>query len=113
MARRSRTSRASRHSLSPTRSGYSLACATGRSSSATVTSSSGGPGQTGAELFNPGSVGMPLDGDTRSAWAVRYSDGQFEFRRTSYDYERAAHAYRKLGGEFGEFAARRIERGSD
>ena len=56
---------------------------------------------------------MPLDGDTRSAWAVRYSDGQFEFRRTSYDNERAAHAYRKLGGEFGEFAARRIERGSD
>jgi len=71
------------------------------------------PGPAGVELFNPGSVGMPLDGDTRSAWAVCYSDGQFEFRRTSYDNERAAHAYRNLGGEFGEFAARRIERGSD
>ena len=71
------------------------------------------PGPDGTELFNPGSVGMPLDGDTRSAWAVRYSDGQFEFRRTVYDNQRAAHAYRKLGGDFGEFAARRIERGSD
>lgn len=71
------------------------------------------PGPDGAELLNPGSAGMPLDGDTRSAWAVRYDDGQFEFRRTEYDNQRAADAYRKLGGEFGEFAARRLERGSD
>ena len=56
---------------------------------------------------------MPLDGDTRAAWAVRDDDGEFEFRRTEYDAERAADAYRKLGGDFGEFAARRIERGSD
>jgi predicted phosphodiesterase len=71
------------------------------------------PGPGGTELLNPGSAGMPLDGDTRSAWAVRYDDGQFEFRRTEYDNQRAADAYRKLGGEFGEFAARRLERGSD
>ena len=71
------------------------------------------PGPDGTELLNPGSAGMPLDGDTRSAWAVRYDDGQFEFRRTEYDNQRAAEAYRKLGGEFGEFAARRLERGSD
>jgi predicted phosphodiesterase len=71
------------------------------------------PGPDGTELLNPGSAGMPLDGDTRSAWAVRYDDGQFEFRRTGYDNQRAADAYRKLGGEFGEFAARRLERGSD
>jgi predicted phosphodiesterase len=71
------------------------------------------PGPDGTELLNPGSAGMPLDGDTRSAWAVRYDDGQFEFRRTEYDNQRAADAYRKLGGEFGEFAARRLERGSD
>ena len=71
------------------------------------------PGPDGTELLNPGSAGMPLDGDTRSAWAVRYDDGQFEFRRTEYDNQRAAVAYRKLGGEFGEFAARRLERGSD
>jgi predicted phosphodiesterase len=71
------------------------------------------PGPDGTELLNPGSAGMPLDGDTRSAWAVRYDDGQFEFRRTEYDNQRAADAYRKLGGAFGEFAARRLERGSD
>ena len=70
-------------------------------------------GPAGVELFNPGSVGMPLDGDTRSAWAVRTDDGMFAFRRTEYDVQRAADGYRKLGGEFGEFAARRIERGSD
>ena len=69
------------------------------------------PGPDGTELLNPGSVGMPLDGDVRSAWATW--DGDFEFRRTEYDVERAAAAYRALGGDFGEFAARRIERGSD
>jgi predicted phosphodiesterase len=68
-----------------------------------------GPGNT--DLVNPGSVGMPLDGDVRSAWATW--DGDFTFRRTEYDVERAAAAYRSLGGDFGEFAARRIERGSD
>jgi len=69
------------------------------------------PGPNGTELLNPGSVGMPLDGDVRSAWATW--DGDFAFRRTEYDVERAAAAYRAMGGEFGEFAGRRIERGSD
>jgi len=69
------------------------------------------PGPNGTDLVNPGSVGMPLDGDARSAWATW--DGAFEFRRTEYEVERAAAGYRSLGGEFGEFAARRIEKGSD
>jgi diadenosine tetraphosphatase ApaH/serine/threonine PP2A family protein phosphatase len=69
------------------------------------------PGPRNTELVNPGSVGMPLDGDVRAAWAIW--DGDFTFRRTEYDVERAAAAYRSLGGDFGEFAARRIERGSD
>jgi diadenosine tetraphosphatase ApaH/serine/threonine PP2A family protein phosphatase len=69
------------------------------------------PGPNGTDLVNPGSVGMPLDGDRRAAWATW--DGDFEFRRTEYDFERAAAAYRSLGGEFGEFAANRILRGSD
>jgi len=56
------------------------------------------PGPDGTELLNPGSAGMPLDGDTRSAWAVRYDDCQFEFRLTEYDNQRAADDYRKLGG---------------
>jgi predicted phosphodiesterase len=69
------------------------------------------PGPRNTDLVNPGSVGMPLDGDVRSAWATW--DGDFTFRRTEYDVERAAAAYRSLGGDFGEFAAQRIERGSD
>jgi predicted phosphodiesterase len=70
------------------------------------------PGPDGTTLVNPGSVGMPLDGDVRAAWALRHDAGEFEFRRTEYDVGRAAAAYRELGGEFGEFAAARIERGS-
>jgi predicted phosphodiesterase len=71
------------------------------------------PGPDGTELLNPGSVGMPLDGDTRGAYALRRDDGTFEFRRVEFDVERVAAAWRARGGTFGEMAARRIERGSD
>jgi predicted phosphodiesterase len=70
-------------------------------------------GPQGTDLLNPGSVGMPLDGDRRAAWAIQDDDGEFAFRRTQYDVERAAAAYRQMPGDFGEFAANRIERGSD
>ncbi len=69
------------------------------------------PGPDGTDLVNPGSVGMPLDGDVRAAWATW--NGDFDFRRTDYDFERAAAAYRAMGGEFGEFVADRILKGSD
>jgi predicted phosphodiesterase len=69
------------------------------------------PGPNNTDLVNPGSVGMPLDGDVRAAWATW--DGHFQFRRTEYDVARAAEGYRSLEDPFGEFAARRIERGSD
>ena len=68
-------------------------------------------GPNGSLLVNPGSVGMPLDGDRRAAWATW--TGDFFFRRCEYDVERAAAAYRSMGDDFGEFAALRIERGSD
>jgi predicted phosphodiesterase len=68
-------------------------------------------GPNGTDLVNPGSVGMPLDGDARAAWATW--DGDFEFRRTEYDVARAAAGYRSMGGDFGEFAAARIEKGKD
>jgi diadenosine tetraphosphatase ApaH/serine/threonine PP2A family protein phosphatase len=71
------------------------------------------PGPAGTDLLNPGSVGMPLDGDVRAAWAIRDDDGRFRFRRTEYDVRTAAEAYRSMGGPFGEMASRRIERGSD
>ncbi len=69
------------------------------------------PGPNDTDLLNPGSAGMPLDGDRRAAWATW--DGDFTFRRTEYDFEAAAAAYRGMGGDFGEFAARRLEKGSD
>ena len=69
------------------------------------------PGPNRTDLVNPGSAGMPLDGDVRAAWATW--DGDFAFRRTGYDVERAAAAYRSMGGDFGEFAAQRILKGSD
>jgi diadenosine tetraphosphatase ApaH/serine/threonine PP2A family protein phosphatase len=69
------------------------------------------PGPNGTDLVNPGSAGMPLDGDVRAAWATW--DGDFRFRRTEYDVERAAAAYRSMGGDFGRLAANRILNGSD
>lgn len=70
------------------------------------------PGPSGTLLVNPGSAGMPLDGDVRAAWAL-LRDGELELRRVRYDIARAAEAWSRLGTPFGEMAARRIERGSD
>jgi predicted phosphodiesterase len=69
------------------------------------------PGPRGTDLVNPGSVGMPLDGDVRGAWGTW--DGDFVLRRTEYDVERAAAAFRAMGGDLAEWAANRILRGSD
>ena len=44
----------------------------------------------GVELVNPGSVGMPWDGDRRAAYAVLGDDGSIEHRRVEYDVEAAA-----------------------
>ena len=66
-------------------------------------------GGAGVELVNPGSVGMPMDGDHRAAWAV-LRDGQVELRRVPYDHAASAAAVRERLGQAGEAAARRIER---
>src|SRR5436190_9179479 len=71
------------------------------------------PGPNGTTLINPGSAGMPLDGDARAAYAVRHDDGAFEFRRVEYDIERAAKAWDKMPGSFGQFAGQRLRKGSD
>ena len=71
------------------------------------------PGPNGTTLINPGSAGMPLDGDVRAAYALRSDAGEFEFRRVDYDVERAAQAWEKVGGTFANFAAQRVRRGSD
>src|SRR5215210_4299829 len=41
----------------------------------------------GVELVNPGSVGAPLDGDRRAAYALVHPDGRLEPRRVEYDTE--------------------------
>jgi predicted phosphodiesterase len=66
-------------------------------------------GGVGTELVNPGSVGIPLDGDHRAAFALAHPDGRIELRRVEYDFQASADAVREVLGEFGETAARRIE----
>ncbi len=68
--------------------------------------------ETGVELVNPGSVGMPFDGDHRAAWAVAREDATIEHRRVGYDHAASAAAVRQRLGEAGEVPARRIERAS-
>jgi diadenosine tetraphosphatase ApaH/serine/threonine PP2A family protein phosphatase len=67
-------------------------------------------GAGGIELVNPGSVGMPFDGDPRAAWARLHEDGRIEHRRVEYDRAASAAAVRQELGEAGEIPARRIER---
>jgi predicted phosphodiesterase len=63
------------------------------------------------ELVNPGSVGMPLDSDTRAAWAS-WDGTDFELHRTEYDIERSVAAARDLG-EWGERMIHRYTNASD
>ncbi len=51
------------------------------------------------ELVNPGSVGMPFDGDHRAAYALVHDDGAIEHRRVAYDHAATAIALRERYGE--------------
>ena len=62
-----------------------------------------GPGA--IEIVNPGSVGMPWDGDHRAAYAVLDGD-EVELRRVEYYWQASAEAVRE---RVGELPARRIE----
>ena len=53
----------------------------------------------GVELVNPGSVGMPLDGDHRAAYALLHDDGAIEHRRVGYDHEAIPAALRERFAE--------------
>lgn len=63
----------------------------------------------GIELVNPGSVGIPLDGDHRAAYALVADDGAVDLRRVAYDFQASADAVRERLGDAGEIPARRIE----
>jgi diadenosine tetraphosphatase ApaH/serine/threonine PP2A family protein phosphatase len=68
-------------------------------------------GPNGNALVNPGSVGMPLDGDTRAAWAI-WDGANFDLRRTVYDIERVVDAAKGLG-EWGQLMIDRYTRAQD
>jgi predicted phosphodiesterase len=53
----------------------------------------------GVQLINPGSVGMPFDGDHRAAYALVREDGSLEHRRVPYDHERSAAAMTERFGD--------------
>jgi predicted phosphodiesterase len=65
----------------------------------------------GIELVNPGSVGMPFDGDQRAAYALVHADRRVEHRRLPYDHGASAARVRERwpGAEWAETVARRIE----
>jgi diadenosine tetraphosphatase ApaH/serine/threonine PP2A family protein phosphatase len=63
-----------------------------------------GPG--GIELVNPGSVGMPLDGDHRAAYALLHEGGEIELKRVEYDWRNSARNVRET---VGDLPADRIE----
>ena len=59
------------------------------------------------EVINPGSVGLPFDGDRRAAWAIA-EDGRVELRRSRYDSESVAAAVERSGAPFAGDVARRL-----
>ena len=64
------------------------------------------------ELVNPGSVGMPFDGDHRAAYALVDDHGGVDLRRVEYDHAASAREVREVLGQAGEVPARRIEHAS-
>jgi diadenosine tetraphosphatase ApaH/serine/threonine PP2A family protein phosphatase len=62
------------------------------------------------QLVNPGSVGMPLDGDRRAAYALLHPDGTIEHRRVEYPVdETIAELRRRYDGPWVDVVAGRLE----
>lgn len=67
----------------------------------------------GVELVNPGSVGMPFDGDPRAGYAIVHDDRSVEHRRLTYDHEASAARVReRFDGAWTETVSRRISEAS-
>ncbi len=64
------------------------------------------------EVVNPGSVGLPLDGDTRAAYALWHDDGTLELRRVAYDSAAIATALDAIATEWSTLAANRVRTAS-
>jgi len=56
-------------------------------------------GPDGTTLLNPGSVGMPLDGDHRAAYALIGDDDVVQMHRVAYDHPGALAALRERYGD--------------
>lgn len=64
----------------------------------------------GVELVNPGSVGLPLDGDPRAAYALLPTGtGEVELHRVSYDHREVAEALRSIGEPWAGDVATMVE----
>jgi predicted phosphodiesterase len=64
----------------------------------------------GVQLVNPGSVGMPLDGDHRAAYALLHEDGRIEHRRVGYDHAAVPVALRERFGDADGWVRRILHR---
>ena len=53
----------------------------------------------GIELINPGSVGLPFDGDDRASYALLHPDGRVEHRRVVYNRAAAMDQVREQFGD--------------
>jgi predicted phosphodiesterase len=60
------------------------------------------------QVVNPGSVGLPFDGDERAAYALLHEDGSFDLRRVDYDVDAAIAAYGHHEAEWIDIAKRRL-----
>jgi diadenosine tetraphosphatase ApaH/serine/threonine PP2A family protein phosphatase len=62
-------------------------------------------------LVNPGSVGMPFDGDRRAAYALWRGGADFELVRVEYDWEAYVRDLREwLGPALGDAAGTLVRR---
>jgi predicted phosphodiesterase len=64
----------------------------------------------GIELVNPGSVGLPFDGDTRASYALVHPDHNVEHRRVEYDVAQTVARVRETGEPWTDTVAKRLER---
>jgi predicted phosphodiesterase len=65
----------------------------------------------GRLLVNPGSVGLPFDGDRRAAYALWRGGRDFELRRVEFDSDAYAEQLReRLGGTLGEAVETLVQR---
>jgi diadenosine tetraphosphatase ApaH/serine/threonine PP2A family protein phosphatase len=63
----------------------------------------------GIELVNPGSVGLPWDGDVRAAYAILGDDGAIALHRVEYDIDAPSAALEAIGEPWTAATRARLE----